>query len=114
MTERGLLPPAQPKRAVPTELVPRCPVCGAPMSMNLRADNTFVQDDGWYQAAQRYEWFLRSRKELRVVFLELGVGYNTPVLCLLSASLKPKTITIKQQILCQFVNNSNTKERRCA
>ena len=43
------------------------------MSMNLRADNTFVQDDGWYQAAQRYEWFLRSRKELRVVFLELGV-----------------------------------------
>ena len=78
VTERGLLPPAQPKRAVPTELVPRCPVCGAPMSMNLRADNTFVQDDGWYQAAQRYEWFLRSRKELRVVFLELGVGYNTP------------------------------------
>ena len=63
---------------VPAELVPRCPVCGAPMSMNLRADNTFVQDDGWYQAAQRYEWFLRSRKELRVVFLELGVGYNTP------------------------------------
>ena len=46
--------------------------------MNLRADNTFVQDDGWYQAAQRYECFLRSRKELRVVFLELGVGYNTP------------------------------------
>ena len=114
VTERGLLPPAQPKRAVPTELVPRCPVCGAPMSMNLRTDNTFVQDDGWHQAAQRYEWFLRSRKELRVVFLELGVGYNTPVLCLLSASLKPKTITIKQQILCQFVNNSNTKERRCA
>ena len=114
VTERGLLPPAQPKRVVPTEFVPRCPVCGAPMSMNLRADNTFVQDDGWYQAAQRYEWFLRSRKELRVVFLELGVGYNTPVLCLLSASLKPKTITIKQQILCQFVNNSNTKERRCA
>ena len=63
---------------IPTELVPHCPVCGAPMSMNLRADNTFVQDDGWYQAAQRYEWFLRSRKELRVVFLELGVGYNTP------------------------------------
>ena len=78
VTERGLLPPAQPKRAVPTELVPRCPVCGAPMSMNLRADDTFVQDDGWYRAAQRYEWFLRSRKELRVVFLELGVGYNTP------------------------------------
>ena len=78
VTERGLLPPAQPKRAVPTELVPRCPVCGAPMAMNLRADNTFVQDDGWHQAAQRYEWFLRSRKELRVVFLELGVGYNTP------------------------------------
>ena len=78
VTERGLLPPAQPKRAVPTELVPRCPVCGAPMSMNLRADNTFVQDDGWYQAAQRYEWFLRSRKELRVVFLELGGGVQHP------------------------------------
>lgn len=99
---------------IPSELLPFCPHCGRPMTMNLRSDNTFVEDEGWHMAAERYEKFLRTRKNLRVLFLELGVGYNTPVLCVLSASLKPKTIMIKQQILCQFVNNSNIKERRCA
>ena len=62
---------------VPTELVPRCPVCGRPMSMNLRSDDTFVEDEGWHEAAARYENFLRTRGG-RVLFLELGVGYNTP------------------------------------
>ncbi len=65
---------------VPPELIPRCPVCGRPMSMNLRADGTFVQDEGWYQARARYQEFLRRHSGLRVVFLELGVGYNTPAI----------------------------------
>ena len=63
---------------VPSELVPRCPVCGAPMSMNLRADSTFVEDEGWHQAAARYQDFIRRHDRLHVLFLELGVGANTP------------------------------------
>ena len=67
-----------PAMTVPTELVPRCPVCGRPMSMNLRADDTFVEDAGWRRAAGRYQDFLRRHQVLRVVLLELGVGGNTP------------------------------------
>lgn len=63
---------------VPSELVPRCPVCGAPMSMNLRADSTFVEDEGWHQAAARYQDFVRRHEGMRVLYLELGVGMNTP------------------------------------
>lgn len=63
---------------VPSELVPHCPVCGKPMTMNLRADDTFVQDDGWYAAAGRYNDFIRRHRGLRTVYLELGVGFNTP------------------------------------
>lgn len=63
---------------VPSELVPRCPVCGAPMSMNLRADSTFVEDEGWRQAAARYQDFIRRHDRLHVLFMELGVGMNTP------------------------------------
>ncbi|MBC8536333.1 Sir2 silent information regulator family NAD-dependent deacetylase [Clostridiales bacterium BX7] len=63
---------------VPAELLPRCPVCGGPMSMNLRCDDTFVQDEGWYRAALRYERFLEEHSGARVLYLELGVGYNTP------------------------------------
>ena len=63
---------------VPSELVPHCPVCGKPMTMNLRADDTFVQDDGWYAAAQRYDDFIRRHRGLRMAYLELGVGFNTP------------------------------------
>src|SRR5699024_6890175 len=65
---------------VPSPLVPRCPVCGAPMSMNLRADDTFVEDEGWHRAAGRYQDVLRRHLWLRVLFLELGVGGNTPVI----------------------------------
>ncbi len=67
-----------PLMTVPDELIPHCPVCGKPMTMNLRADDTFVQDEGWYLAAKRYEAFLAKCMDKRVVFLELGVGYNTP------------------------------------
>ena len=66
------------KMTVPSELVPRCPVCGKPMSMNLRADDTFVEDEGWNKAAGRYEDFLKENKDGNIVFLELGVGGNTP------------------------------------
>lgn len=65
---------------IPSELVPHCPVCGKPMTMNLRCDNTFVQDEGWYAAQDRYTDFLRWHKGLRVLYLELGVGANTPVI----------------------------------
>ena len=61
-----------------TGLIPHCPVCGKPMTMNLRADDTFVQDDGWYRAAERYADFLRRHKEIKMLLLELGVGMNTP------------------------------------
>lgn len=65
---------------VPTELVPRCQVCGRPMTMNLRCDHTFVQDEGWYEAAQRYEDFMHRHQRMKILFLELGVGGNTPVI----------------------------------
>ena len=65
---------------VPSDLIPRCPKCGRPMLPNLRCDNTFVQDEGWYQAASRYEDFLRRHKGGKVLYLELGVGANTPVI----------------------------------
>lgn len=63
---------------IPSKLIPKCPKCGKPMTMNLRADDSFVQDSGWYEAAGRYEDFLRTRGNSRILFLELGVGYNTP------------------------------------
>lgn len=62
---------------IPTELIPKCPKCGKPLTMNLRSDDKFVEDEGWHQAAERYENFLRTRKG-KILFLELGVGYNTP------------------------------------
>lgn len=63
---------------VPSELIPHCPKCGRPMVMNLRCDDTFVQDEGWYAASDRYADFLRRHQGMRMLFLELGVGGNTP------------------------------------
>lgn len=65
---------------IPAELIPKCPMCGRPLTMNLRSDAKFVEDEGWRQAAERYRHFLRTRRNKRVLFLELGVGYNTPVI----------------------------------
>ena len=65
---------------VPTELLPTCPHCGKPLTMNLRSDNKFVEDKGWHRAAERYENFLRTRAGQKILFLEFGVGYNTPVI----------------------------------
>lgn len=68
------------RMTVPSDLVPVCPDDGEPMTTNLRCDDTFVQDDGWYAAQNRYQDFLRRHGKLRVLYLELGVGMNTPVI----------------------------------
>ena len=73
-----LTPPEAPKMTVPADLVPHCPHCGKPLTMNLRADDKFVEDEGWHLAAERYTNFLRTRKNQHILYLELGVGYNTP------------------------------------
>ena len=65
---------------IPTELLPVCPHCGKSLTMNLRSDDKFVEDEGWHRAAERYENFLRTRAGGKILFLELGVGYNTPVI----------------------------------
>lgn len=65
---------------IPTELIPKCPHCGKPLTVNLRSDDRFVQDSGWNAAAERYNNFLRTRGNQRILYLELGVGYNTPVI----------------------------------
>ena len=65
---------------IPTELLPVCPHCGKPLTMNLRSDDKFVEDEGWHRAAERYADFLRTRAGQKILFLEFGVGYNTPVI----------------------------------
>ena len=65
---------------IPSALLPRCPHCGRPMTMNLRSDDRFAEDEGWHEAAERYERFLQTRGNGQILFLELGVGYNTPVI----------------------------------
>lgn len=63
---------------IPTELIPRCPKCNKPMTMNLRCDDLFVQDEGWYLAYNRYQDFIRRNGNSHILYLELGVGMNTP------------------------------------
>ena len=70
----------QKEMRVPSELLPRCPHCGRPMTMNLRCDGRFAEDEGWHAAAERYEAFLRTRAGQKLLFWELGVGYNTPAI----------------------------------
>ena len=64
--------------AIPTELLPRCPNCGRPLTTNLRADDRFVEDEGWHAAAKRYGAFLSAHERDRTLYLEIGVGWNTP------------------------------------
>lgn len=70
----------QKEMRVPSELLPRCPHCGRPMTVNLRCDDRFAEDEGWHAAAERYETFLRTRAGQKLLFWELGVGYNTPAI----------------------------------
>lgn len=69
---------AQRDMKIPTALIPKCPKCGKPMSMNLRCDDTFVEDAGWHRASERYDAFLAAHEGQHILFLELGVGFNTP------------------------------------
>lgn len=64
---------------IPSVLIPKCPNCGKPLTMNLRSDDKFVEDEGWHEAVKRYEEFNETHKG-KVLYLELGVGYNTPVI----------------------------------
>lgn len=66
--------------SIPSELIPYCPKCGKPMTVNLRSDDKFVQDGGWNTACKRYENFLSAHKDGRLLLLELGVGMNTPII----------------------------------
>lgn len=63
---------------IPSELIPRCPICGEPMTMNLRCDDSFVEDDGWHRAAAHYKAWLQKHQQGKILYLELGVGFNTP------------------------------------
>ena len=65
---------------IPSELVPKCPVCGGNMAMHLRCDNYFVEDEAWHEAADRYADFLEQNRNKKVALLELGVGFNTPII----------------------------------
>lgn len=65
---------------VPSYMVPKCPVCGGPMEMNLRSDRYFVEDEAWQEAQQRFGEYLRKCEDRRTVLLELGVGFNTPII----------------------------------
>lgn len=71
---------SQKNMKIPTELIPKCPNCGKEMTTNLRCDDKFVEDEGWHSAAQRYNDFIRTRAGQKILFLELGVGYNTPAI----------------------------------
>lgn len=66
---------------IPTELIPKCPDDGSDVTMNLRADDSFVEDEGWHRASAAYGDFLRRHERLHVLFLEIGIGMNTPVIC---------------------------------
>ncbi|MBQ6277841.1 MAG: Sir2 silent information regulator family NAD-dependent deacetylase [Bacteroidales bacterium] len=65
---------------IPSSLVPRCPICGRKMDVNLRSDETFVEDDGWHAASKRYEDFINKHHDDKVLYLDLGCGSNTPII----------------------------------
>lgn len=65
---------------IPSDLIPKCPYCGKMLTTNLRCDDKFVQDDGWYRASEMYNDFIRRHKDLKILYFEIGVGYNTPVI----------------------------------
>ena len=100
---------------LPSDLIPTCPDDGSPVTTNLRADDSFVEDEGWHQAANRYEQFLDSHGTGRILYLELGVGANTPVLLALSTRGTKKTR--KMDVFKQetgFGEDVILAERRCA
>jgi NAD-dependent SIR2 family protein deacetylase len=103
------------ERSVPTDLLPRCPRCGKPLTTNLRSDDKFVEDEGWHVHAEYYSEFLRRHQNLKILFLELGVGMNTPVFYSLRTRRKT-LIGLKKQRVSEHLHDrqDNDKERRCA
>ena len=101
---------------IPSELIPKCPVCGAPMAINLRCDMTFVQDDGWYAASNRYDDFIRRHQNLHILFLELGVGTNTPVIIKnpfwRMTSQNPKAVKPRKNAFKIILPNINAKYKK--
>ena len=101
---------------IPTELIPQCPDDGSDVVMNLRSDDSFVEDEGWHRASAAYYDFLKKHENDHVLYLELGVGSNTPVLC--TASTGNITIHTKQQsteiLLLNYQSNNHVSERRAA
>ena len=81
MDENGVfqVPPVGISMEIPSELIPKCPEDGSDLTMNLRSDDSFVEDEGWHRASAAYSEFLKKQEGQRVLFLELGVGSNTPV-----------------------------------
>ncbi|MDD7607014.1 MAG: hypothetical protein SPJ52_04405 [Candidatus Enterosoma sp.] len=65
---------------IPSYLIPKCPICRKEMTTNIRCDDKFVKDDGWHKAAKNYQNFLEDNKNKKILFLELGVGWNNPVI----------------------------------
>ena len=65
---------------IPTELIPKCPDDGSDVVMNLRSDDSFVEGEGWHRASAAYADFLKKHENDHVLYLELGVGANTPVI----------------------------------
>lgn len=68
------------KMVVPKELVPVCPDDGRAMMVSVRCDSRFVEDAGWHAAQARYKAFLAAHEDDAILYLELGVGLNTPVI----------------------------------
>ncbi len=99
---------------LPSDLIPACPDDGSPVTTNLRADDTFVEDEGWHQAAQRYEEYLDAHEGQQILYLELGVGSNTPVFCSMRTKRKSTRNVIKRQISEGSHTWINGFERRCA
>ena len=101
---------------IPTTLIPKCPDDNSDLTLNLRSDDSFVEDEGWHRASAAYSDFLRRHEELRVLYLEIGVGANTPVLC--TASTGNTKIQTKQQsteiLLLNYQFNNHVSERRVA
>ena len=100
---------------IPTELIPKCPDDGTDMTMNLRADDSFVEDEGWHRASAAYADFLRRHENLHVLYLEIGVGMNTPVLLALSTrgTKKARKMDVFKQET-GFGEDVILAERRCA
>jgi NAD-dependent SIR2 family protein deacetylase len=104
-----------PQMTIPAELVPRCPRCGKPMKMNLRSDDKFVEDAGWHLHAGYYTEFLRRHQNAKTLFLELAVGYNTPVFYSLRTRRKASNY-LKRQRISEHLHDRQEEyeERRCA